>query len=162
MLPVWPTSRFSWFLRFSILPHIFTGCVSIDENFFIELIIFRYSVWRMESLWRQIRKRCLWVIRSARVGKTRLHLWTSNDRSKFAVARLLHIIHGLLWSILNVQLWLWSILNHRSNITWILWIENTHNFGFFVSSVIIAFHETWLNLFQVAYSLVYEFMHFGA
>ena len=125
MLPIRPTRRLGWFLRFSILPNIFTGGLSINENFFLKLIIFRYSVWRMKSLRRQIRKRCLWVVRRAWVGKACFHLWTSYDRAEFTVTWLLGIIHGLV-SILNIQLWFRSIFNYRYIITWILRIENAH------------------------------------
>lgn len=53
MLPIGPTSTFSWFLRFSILSiNVFARRLSINKNFFVQMIIFRNSVWRMDSLRR--------------------------------------------------------------------------------------------------------------
>ena len=56
MLPIRPTRRFSWFLWFSnlISNNIFTrSClIIINTNIFIQVIIFRNSVRRMDSLRR--------------------------------------------------------------------------------------------------------------
>ena len=56
MLPIWTTGRFSWFLWFPnlISNRVFTwSClIIINTNIFIQMIVFRYSIWRMDSLRR--------------------------------------------------------------------------------------------------------------
>jgi hypothetical protein len=56
VLSIRTTCRLSWFLRFSnliISYHTFarSSLIIIDHDFFIQVIIFRNPIWRMDSLW---------------------------------------------------------------------------------------------------------------